>query len=214
MPLSDKTHYGDTDKASKALKKKAPMGLKNVTYDLRQKLASSSRDPVDFLAKVVAGHLFTVDTVEDGNVISHKRRPTLDQRITAAKSLVNKVAPDLKSTDVEVLNQTNVDIRQLSRVELLAIASDALDGQLTPEARQALKEEYDRNFKENTKKMNLELGEKFSAPLNGTDLLENRDNDLLLEEVRKRHEQRDKINGESKSASARLDADYTVENSK
>ncbi len=55
-------------------------------------------DPVGFLSKIVKGDpVATYDW--EGHVIGYDR-PTIDHRTTAAKALLDKIAPSLKSIDM------------------------------------------------------------------------------------------------------------------
>ena len=55
-------------------------------------------DPVGFLSKIVRGEPVAVYDWE-GHVLSYDR-PTIDHRATAAKALLDKIAPSLKSIDL------------------------------------------------------------------------------------------------------------------
>ena len=107
--------------AGKALAKKAPHGMKRTVEELRTILSTQETDPLAFLASIISGTLMTQTIVIGDKVKEVHLRPTIEQRIAAAKACVNKLYPDLRAQELSVHQQT--DIRQLSREELMIIAA-------------------------------------------------------------------------------------------
>ena len=123
------------------MKARAPDGLKDATYELRKALGTGTRDPLRFLARIIGGEQFAVTVVVDGEAKEVKMRPTIEQRISAAKACINKLYPDLRASEVQMSQQT--DIRQLSREELMIIAGEGAE-----DIGRQVRREYLRAFRE------------------------------------------------------------------
>lgn len=68
-----------------------PPGPNKLTMAVRQQIADTC-DPVGFMASVMKGEAQPYGAGED----QQKHEPTLEQRLSAARSLANKLAPDAK----------------------------------------------------------------------------------------------------------------------
>ena len=67
------------------------------TTEARERIVREA-DPVGFLIGVMRGHQFDA-AAESGNSVRVKVRPTLEQRIDAAKVLARKILPDMKEIE-------------------------------------------------------------------------------------------------------------------
>ena len=85
-------------------------------------------DPLRFLADVVNGQAFRAP---DENGVYAYTRPTLDQRIQAARYLAGKILPDLRAIDLKSVSDGTLNISLVSYIDrptptpALEAASDA-----------------------------------------------------------------------------------------
>ena len=105
-----------------------PKGSVSCTKD-RLKIMKK-HNTANFLIKVARGEKYLDSFVdpETGKVIDIERRPTMSERLTASKILMDKTYPSLKAIEIEKREMHQIRVVDLTDAELLAIAAQGKDG--------------------------------------------------------------------------------------
>lgn len=88
-----------------------------VHFATRDRIESEA-DPVGFLIRVVRG-----EALDD-------ERPTLDQRMNAARLLAGKIVPDMRAVEISVEDPGDRPMSELSDGELEAVLANEAPAQL------------------------------------------------------------------------------------